>query len=230
VRVLLIEDNADIVASIFDFLEARGHVLDNAGDGLSGLNFAVVNDYDVIVLDLGLPGIDGLEVCRQLREVARCVTPILILTARDSLESKLEGFDSGADDYLVKPFACEELEARIKVLYQRTHQARSPRLEVADLVVDEDTHAVERAGQTIELSPTCYRILCYMMCRSHRVVKREEIESAVWGENPPDSDSLRTHLSILRAAIDKPFDKPLVHTVRSFGYRVADLDASQTHP
>ena len=126
-RILVIEDNADISASIYDYLEGRGHIMDAASDGVTGLHLAVTNDYDVIVLDLGLPGIDGLDVCRRLRKDARLGTPVLMLTARDTLKQKLEGFDSGADDYLVKPFMLEELAARVKVLTERRRRGDSAR-------------------------------------------------------------------------------------------------------
>jgi len=223
-RILIIEDNADISASIYDYLEGRGHVMDAAPDGVTGLHFAVSNDYDVIILDLGLPGIDGLDVCRRLRKDARIGTPVLMLTARDTLEQKLAGFDSGADDYLVKPFALEELAARVQVLQERRRRNTAETLRVADLTLDENQHRVTRCGKAINLNPIGFKILSYLMAESHRVVPRGEIEQAVWGDDPPDSDALRTHVSNLRNVVDKPFDKPLLHTIRGVGYRLADLD------
>jgi DNA-binding response OmpR family regulator len=223
-RILIIEDNADISASIYDFLESRGHIMDAAPDGVTGLHFAVSNDYDVIILDLGLPGIDGLDVCRRLREDAKRGTPVIMLTARDELEHKLAGFDSGADDYLVKPFLLEELAARVQVLHDRRRRNAAEILRVADLSLDESQHRVTRCGQPITLSPIGFKILAFLMSESERVVARNEIEQIVWGDDPPDSDALRTHLSNLRNAVDKPFDKPLLHTIRGVGYRVADLD------
>jgi len=223
-RILIIEDNADISASIYDFLESRGHIMDAAPDGVTGLHFAVSNDYDVIILDLGLPGIDGLDVCRRLREDAKRGTPVIMLTARDELEHKLAGFDSGADDYLVKPFLLEELAARVQVLHDRRRRNAAEILRVADLSLDESQHRVTRCGQPITLSPIGFKILAFLMSESERVVARNEIEQIVWGDDPPDSDALRTHLSNLRNAVDKPFDKPLLHTIRGVGDRVADLD------
>lgn len=223
-RILIIEDNADISASIYDFLESRGHVMDAAPDGVTGLHLAVSNDYDVIILDLGLPGIDGIDVCRRLREDAKRSTPVIMLTARDELEHKLAGFDSGADDYLVKPFLLEELAARVQVLHDRRWRAATQTLRVADLRLDESQHRVTRCGRPINLSPIAFKILAFLMAESGRVVSRREIENIVWGDDPPDSDALRTHLSNLRNAVDKPFDKPLLHTIRGVGYRVADLD------
>lgn len=224
-RVLIIEDNRDMAASIYEYLEEIGYTMDAAGDGVTGLHLAVTNDYDVIILDLGLPGIDGIDICRRLRKDALRATPVLMLTARDSLENKLEGFDSGADDYLVKPFALQELAARIKALSQRASHSQIPRLQVGDLVVDLDAHAVHRAGKRITLNPIVFKILTYLMQNPHRLVKRDELEHAVWRDDPPDSDALRTHLSHLRQAIDKPFDRPLLYNVRGFGYRLTDANA-----
>lgn len=221
-RVLIIEDHQDIAASIYDYFEELGYTMDAAGDGVTGLHLAVTNDYDVIVLDLGLPGIDGVDLCRRLRADARKPTPVLMLTARDSLENKLAGFDAGTDDYLVKPFALQELAARVKVLAERVVRLPNERLQVGDLTMDLEAHDVRRGGQRIELNPTIFRILSFFMQNPHRVVKREELEHAVWQDDPPDSDALRTHLSNLRNAIDKPFEHPLLHTIRGFGYRLTD--------
>jgi DNA-binding response OmpR family regulator len=223
-RILIIEDNADISASIYDYLEGRGHIMDAAPDGVTGLHLAVSNDYDVIILDLGLPGIDGLDVCRRLRKDARVGTPVLMLTARDALEQKLAGFDSGADDYLVKPFALEELAARVQVLSDRRRRNAAEKLRVGDLSLDESQHRVTRCGKAISLNPIGFKILAFLMAESHRVVSRSEIEQVVWGDEPPDSDALRTHLSNLRNVVDKPFDRPLLHTIRGVGYRLADLN------
>ncbi|MEO7199651.1 MAG: response regulator transcription factor, partial [Dokdonella sp.] len=152
-RILVIEDNSDIAANIGDYLADRGHVVDFAGDGVTGLHLAVVNEFDVIVLDLGLPGIDGLEVCRKLRQEARRQTPVLMLTARDALEQKLSGFDSGADDYMVKPFALQELAVRLEVLGRRGKGPKSRLLQLADLTYNLDTLVVTRAGKSIQLNP-----------------------------------------------------------------------------
>ena len=227
-HILIIEDNADISASIYDYLEGRGHVMDAAADGVTGLHLAVTNNYDAIILDLGLPGIDGLDVCRRLRKDAKVSTPVLMLTARDALENKLAGFDSGADDYLVKPFALEELAARVQVLHERRRRDIPDKLRVADLSLDEGQHLVTRGGSVIEVNPIGFRILAFLMSETGRVVSRGEIEKVVWGDDPPDSDALRTHLSNLRSAIDKPFDKPLLHTIRGVGYRVADFNDLHT--
>ena len=152
-RILVIEDNSDIAANIGDYLEEKGHVVDFAGDGVTGLHLAVVHDFDAIVLDLTLPGMDGLELCRKLRQDARRQTPVLMLTARDALDQKLNGFDSGADDYMVKPFALQELEARLQVLARRGKGVQSRILQLADLNYNLDTLVVTRGGKSIQLNP-----------------------------------------------------------------------------
>lgn len=224
-NVLIIEDTKDIAASIYDYLESLGYTIDAAGDGITGLHLAVTNDYDVVILDLGLPGIDGIDLCRRLRQDALRFIPVLMLTARDSLANKLDGFNAGADDYLTKPFDLKELAARVKVLSERISRMPASKLQVGDLTLDIDKHEVTRAGKPINLNPTLFRLMMYLMQNPHRVIKREEIEYAIWQDDPPDSDALRTHLSCLRQAIDKPFDRPLLHTVRSFGYKLTDKHA-----
>jgi DNA-binding response OmpR family regulator len=223
-HLLLIEDNPDLVENLSDFFEARGHTVDIAYNGLSGLRFAQENRYDVIVLDLMLPGMDGLEVCARLRKEGRDI-PILMLTARDTLNDKLEGFGSGADDYLVKPFALPELEVRLRALVRRGHGGSAQQLlRVADLTFDPDRLRVERAGRRIELPPIPLRILTLLIRRSPGVVRREELEREIWGDDPPDSDALRAHVHALRTAIDRGAPVPLVHTVRSIGYQLATPD------
>lgn len=227
-RVLVIEDNPDIAANIGDYLEEQGNEVDYAGDGVTGLHLAVSHDFDLIVLDLNLPGMDGLEVCRRLREEAQKSTPVLMLTARDTLDQKLAGFDSGADDYLVKPFALQELGARISALARRQKRPESRVLTVADLEFDLDTLTVRRAGRTLAVNPTALRILQILMEAAPAVVTRSDMETRVWGEELPDSDSLRVHIHSLRQVIDKPFDRPLIHTRHGIGYRIADPEAVST--
>lgn len=223
-KILVVEDNTDIAANIVDFFEDKGHIVDYAADGVTGLHFAITNEFDVIILDLMLPGMDGLEVCKKLRKDADKDTPILMLTARDSLEQKLQGFEYGADDYMVKPFALRELEARVSVLSNRRSNNSQKVLKVADLEFDTNTLTVKRAEQNIEMNPTGLKLLKKLMENSPWVVPRHELELKVWGEEMPDSDSLRVHIHGLRAIIDKPFDKPLIHTRHGIGYRIADLD------
>ncbi|HEX5054987.1 MAG TPA: response regulator transcription factor [Gammaproteobacteria bacterium] len=223
-RILIIEDNRDILENVAQYLEGKGHVLDFAEDGITGLHLATVNAYDIIVLDLMLPGMDGLDVCRKLRKDAILNTPILMLTARDSLNDKLSGFEAGGDDYLVKPFALAELEARIKSLVRRLERQDPVVLRVADLEFDTSTIRITRGGQTIHLRPITRRILLMLMKNSHRVVSRSEIERAIWEENLPDGDSLRAHIYAIRNAIDKPFVQKLLHTVHGTGFRLCSSD------
>lgn len=226
-RLLVVEDNRDLIANLYDYFEPRGNEVDAADNARSGLELALSNEYDAVVLDLMLPGMDGIEVARRLREAGRGV-PILMLTARDRLEDKLEGFASGADDYLVKPFAFRELNARLNALVRRRrgeHVQR--RYQVADLVYDPVNRRVERAGRVIDLPPTPLRILDVLVRRSPRVVRRQELESALWGDSPPDSDALRAHMHVLRSAVDKPFRAPLISTVHGIGYRLAEPDGIQ---
>jgi len=220
--VLIIEDNRDIAEMVCSHLERRGFRVDYAADGVTGLHLGVTDAFDAIVLDLMLPGIGGLEVCRRLREDARRDVPILMLTARDTLEDKVGGLEAGADDYLVKPFEIEELEARLRALIRRRRGLLTRAiLQVGDLALDPGTLRVTRGGVEITVTPTGFRILSLLMRASPRVVSRREIETEVWGDTPPDSDSLRSHLYSLRKSVDRPFEVPLIHTVQSAGYRLA---------
>jgi DNA-binding response OmpR family regulator len=224
--ILLIEDNRNIAEMVGEFLERRGYGLDYAADGVTGLHLAVSNSYDVVILDLMLPGMDGLELCRKLRSEGKRSTPVLMLTARDTLDDKVKGLDAGADDYLVKPFAIQELEARVRALIRRDRrQVSTEVLKVGDLVLDTATLRLTRAGKDLQVSPIGLKLLNILMRESPRVVSRRDIEREVWGDALPDSDTLRSHLYNLRKVIDKPFAKPLLHTIHSAGYRLADLDS-----
>lgn len=221
-NILIIEDNRDLTANLAEFLEQQEHTVDTASDGLQGLQLAINNSYDIILLDLMLPRMDGLQVCQKLREEAHNDTPVLMLTARDTIDDKLQGFASGSDDYLVKPFSLRELHARITALYKR-HKGKliKQTLRVGELVLDEGTLRVCRADTTIELTPIELQILTVLMHKSPDVVKRDALEREIWGDLPPDSDALRSHIHSLRNAIDKPFAYPLLHTIRGIGYRLA---------
>ena len=225
--VLLIEDHADIADMVCAYLESRGFAVDYASDGITGLHLAVTNDYDAIVLDLMLPGMDGLEVCNKLRNEARRDTPVIMLTARDTLDDKISGLEIGADDYLIKPFAIQELEARIHSIIRR-HNGEVAReiLSVGDLVLDTGTLKVERAGKELNMTPIGLKILTILMRSTPSVVSRRELERQVWGDILPDSDTLRSHLYNLRKVIDKPFDKQLLHTIQGTGYKIIDNDAA----
>ena len=219
-RVLIIEDNADIASNIGDYCEARGWTVDYAMDGLVGLHLAGTEPFDVIVLDLGLPALDGLELCLQLRTQGRIETPVLMLTARDTLDDKLEGFRAGADDYLVKPFALQELAARVEALARRRRSSAGV-LRVADLELDPGSLLARRAGRRLDLTPVGLRILRRLMEASPNVLTRGDLEETIWKGEPPDEATLRSHIYQLRQAIDRPFPKPLLHTVHGIGYRLA---------
>jgi DNA-binding response OmpR family regulator len=220
-RILLVEDHHDIAENISDYFASRGDMVTHASDGLQGLNLARSNPYDVIVLDVMLPGMDGLELCRRLRSELSLHSPILMLTAKDLLSDKVTGFDVGADDYLVKPFSLVELGMRLRALTRRHAPSAPPTsINVSDLKFDLNTLEAERAGQPIKLNPTTRRLLSVLMQNSHRVVPREELEKALWGDAPPEADVLRAHMHALRSAIDKGFSPRLLHTLHGTGYRL----------
>ncbi len=220
-RLLIVEDSRDLLLELTDFFESQGGVVDTATDGITGLHLAVVNDYDVMILDLGLPGMDGLEVCRRLREEAGKWLPILMLTARDTLQDRVQGFEHGADDYLVKPFALKELQLRVQALDRRgSGRPTAKVLRCADLELDTETRSVRRNGKELELTVIEFQILELLMKRSPKVVNRNEIAFTIWGDNPPDADVLKVHIHHLRNAIDKPFAVKLLQTVRGIGYKL----------
>ncbi|WP_439859571.1 response regulator transcription factor [Pseudomonas sp. MBLB4136] len=221
-RILVVEDNRDILTNILDYLSLKGYSVDCAQDGLSGLHLAATEHYDLIVLDIMLPGMDGYQLCQRLREDARSDTPIIMLTARDALDDRLKGLNAGADDYLLKPFALSELVARIEAILRRSQGSRKRRLQIGDLSYDLDTLQVRRGGQSLKLNPLGMKLLAVLMQRSPAVVRREALEEALWGDDCPDSDSLRSHIHQLRQVVDKPFDKPLLHTIHGVGYRLAE--------
>ena len=224
-KILIIEDNPDIVANIYAFFEPKGFELDNAHNGLSGLALAASNRYDVILLDVMLPGMDGTKLCKTLRKELHDKTPVLMLTARDTVLDKVAGFDSGADDYLVKPFSLVELEARIKALIRR-HQDEHFRhtIEVGKLSLNTEQHSIKREDKLLKLTPTGFKILHILMSASPRVVSKTELEERVWGQDVPSSDALRTHLHSVRAQVDKPFDKVMIVTLAGIGYQIIDPD------
>ncbi|QDW66469.1 response regulator transcription factor [Luteimonas granuli] len=220
-RLLVIEDNRNLVANIFEYFEARGHLLDAAPDGPNGLHLAGAQAYDAIVLDWMLPRLDGPEVLRRLRDAGNDV-PVLMLTARDELPDKIAGFRAGADDYLTKPFALPELEVRLEALVHRaTGHGRRRVLEVADLRLDLATLEATRGGRVLHLYPACRKLLEVLMRASPAAVTRERLEHALWGDEPPDGDMLRSHVYELRRSVDGPFAVKLIHTLPRVGYRMA---------
>jgi len=222
VRILIIEDDPAIAANLYDYLEAQGHAVDAAFDGVTGLHLAVTGSFDAIVLDLGLPGMHGGALCRKLREEAKNDTPVLMLTARDTLEDKLEGFAHGADDYLVKPFALKEVEARLTALHKR-HAGRVAQrpLTAGDITFDPRTLAVRFRGADVsKLSPKCLRLLETLMAEPERVFSRKELETAVWGDAQETSDTLRSHMHVLRRELSQAGGYDPIENVHGLGYRV----------
>lgn len=219
-RVLIVEDNPDISENLSAYLEPRGHALDFATSGYGGLALAAENAYDVLIIDVGLPGLDGLALCRKIRTELKKSTPILMLTARDTVEDKVAGLESGADDYLVKPFALAELAARLNALVRRVHVEADAQLRVGVLSFDPLTYELDCAGTSLVLTKTGYRLLACLMRNSPRVVEREALEAEIWGDDRPDSDALRTHIHALRQVLDKGGQASMLKTVQGIGYRL----------
>ena len=222
-RLLVIEDNPNLVANLFDYFEVRGHVLDVAPDGATGLHLATTQAYDAIVLDWMLPRLSGPEFLRRLRDERASRVPVIMLTARDDLPDKIAGFRAGADDYLTKPFALPELEVRLEALRARADGRKWRKvLQVADLRLDLSTLEVSRGGCVLHLYPACRKLLETLMLASPAAVTRQQLEAALWGDDPPDGDTLRSHVYELRRSVDGPFPVKLIQTLPRVGYRLAE--------
>jgi len=220
--ILVVEDEIKITRFIKKGLEMEHYTVDVAYDGKEGLEKAEVNSYDLIILDIMLPKMDGVEVCKKLRE-SKVETPIIMLTARDTVDDRVRGLDAGADDYLVKPFAFGELVARIRALLRREKTIKTTKLQVGDLVLDPATHEVFRGGKEVQLSSKEYRLLDYMMRRPGLVCTRTMIGEHIWGYNfTDDSNVIDVYISYLRRKIDSGFKGRLIHTVRDVGYKIQD--------
>jgi len=221
-RILVVEDEHKIANAIKKGLEQEAYAVDVAFDGLEGFDLAASQDYDVIILDLMLPQMDGIEICRKLREMQRH-TPILMLTARGQLSDKVKGLNAGADDYLVKPFAFVELLARIKALTRRPKESLGAVLSVADLSLNNISYCVQRGSTNIRLSKKEFALLEYLLRHKGKILTKDQIINHVWDY---DADILpntvEVYIGYLRNKIDKPFKNkpPLIHTVRGFGYKV----------
>jgi DNA-binding response OmpR family regulator len=219
-RILVVEDNHRLSSSLKMNLAHEGYSVDTAYDGQEGQDLAELTPYDLIILDILLPVKDGLEVCRDLRR-RRIQTPILLLTARDSVDDRVQGLDCGADDYLVKPFAMRELLARLRALLRRQQPYQGGQLEMGSLIVDPITHSVERAGQPIELTPKEFALLEYLLYHPNQVVTREMIEQHIWNYDfECESNVIDVYVRRLRRKIDDPFAVKLLTTVRGIGYRL----------
>lgn len=220
-HILIIEDQDAIARNIAEFFEPKGHVLDFAYDGKHGLAFALENTYDVIVLDLMLPRMDGIEVCQQIRSQSASHCPILMLTARDTTDDKIKGFQSGADDYLTKPFVLEELEIRCLALSRRYLLRASHTITLGELHIDRQRQSVTRSGKVIALKQVGFKIIEVLAEAHPQVVTRSELTQKIWGDEPTESDALRSHIYQIRSSLDKPFDRPLLITVHGVGFTLA---------
>ena len=224
-RLLIIEDNPDIVANLYSFFEPLGYTLDYAWDGLTGLEYATKGHYDAILLDLMLPSLDGLELCKMLRKELGQPTPVIMITAKDTIEEKLAGFSSGADDYLVKPFSLVELEARLKALIRRRDNAHfKGTITFGELVMKPRMAEARRSGLLLNFTPTGYKLLLALLRAAPEVVTKKALELEVWGEDTPDSDALRTHIHLMRQTLDKHFTSKMLKTVHGVGYQLVDSD------
>ncbi len=220
--ILVVEDEIKITRFIKKGLEMEHYTVDTAYDGKEGLDKAEVNNYDLIILDIMLPKMSGIEACKKIRE-KKIDTPIIMLTARDTVEDRVNGLDAGADDYLIKPFAFDELVARIRALLRREKTVKSTKLKIGDLILNPATHEVHRGNKEINLSSKEYRLLDYMMRRPGHVCTRTMIGEHIWGYNfTEDSNVIDVYISYLRRKIDKGFKSKLIHTVRDVGYKIQD--------
>lgn len=224
-RILIIEDNPDIAGNVGDYLELQSHSIDFASDGVMGLNLAIENSFDAIILDINLPRMDGFELCRRLREEHQLDTPVLMLTARDSLADKVTGFQLGAWDYLIKPFEMKELALRLDALKLRLIPERSRDLIVGDLTLNLNAWQATRAGKNLDLHRASLRVLEMLMRASPNAVSRQDLEYLLWGDQPPGSDPLRSHMYELRRELDKPYEFKMLKTMRGIGFSLHPEDS-----
>ncbi len=219
-KILLIEDNVAIARQVIEFLSAQGCELDYAERGQQGIDLALEHIFDVILLDLNLPDMDGLEVCERIKREADVTPPILMLTARDSFSDKAAGFGQGADDYLSKPFDLRELILRCRALARRNQLHRSQSLSLGELQLDLAQKQASRQGQALTLTGIGFQILTLLVESYPQPVSRSLISHKIWSDSPPDSDALKSHIYSLRQALDKPFAYAMLKTVMNLGYKL----------
>lgn len=223
-RILLVDDEVELTEPLSRLLQTQGYAVDVASDGATGCAFARQGSYDLMILDWMLPEMSGLEICREVRSQGT-QTPVMFLTAKDTLDDRVEGLDAGADDYLVKPFELRELLARVRALLRRSpHIEVSPnRLRFEDLELDEANQLAYRQGQCIELSEKETRLLAYLLRQSNQVLTHSQIYQAVWGDQePPSSNVLAAQMRLLRRKIEPKGTPSLIHTVYGKGYRLGN--------
>ncbi|PML57795.1 response regulator transcription factor [Vibrio lentus] len=218
--VLLVEDDKVLASALSDYLELDNIECDFAYNGITGLSLATENKYDIIILDVMLPKLSGFSICQSLRDKG-VETPILMMTAKDSLDDKLEGFQVGTDDYVTKPFAMAELSARLKALANRSTGRVSKVIHIGDLSVDMASHTAHRGSIELSLSPLSWKLLKSLVKHSPNVVAKETLEREVWGEETSDNN-LKVQIHKLRQAIDKPFSSSLVHSVPKVGFALRE--------
>lgn len=220
--ILMVEDHFELAATVCEFLEAHGYVIDHARNLDAAKTLLKSQHYNLLLLDINLPDGSGYELCEWLRHQQNLDIPVLMLTARDTLDDKLKGFASGTDDYLVKPFDFNELVMRIRALIKRAlGEVTHHKLQIHDLVLDSARQTVSRAGQAIELPPIQFKLLKILMRNSPKVITKQEIMIELWGDEEPESDALRSHIYNLRKMIDKPFPQKLLHTVSGVGVKIS---------
>jgi len=221
VRLLVVEDDPGIVRFVSQGLREAGYAVDAVGDGQSGLEYALGVPYDALIVDIMLPGMDGLRLVRALRQ-RRIAVPVLLLTARDAVEDRVDGLDAGADDYLVKPFAFPELLARVRALLRRPPLQADPILRAGDLELETARREVRRAGRAVELSPREFALLEYLLRRQGQVLTRTQIAEHIWNfDFSSESNVVDVYIGYLRRKVDRDTAHPLIHTVRGVGYRLS---------
>ncbi|EXB27960.1 two-component system response regulator protein [Acinetobacter baumannii 1437282] len=217
----MVEDHYELAATVCEFLEEHGFIVDHARNLNSARNFLLAQPYHLLLLDINLPDGSGYDLCEWLRAEGKDM-PILMLTARDTLNDKLKGFTAGTDDYLVKPFDFNELVMRIRALIKRARgEVTTTKFQIHDLILDSSTQTITRAGQTIDLPRIQFKLLKILMRNSPKVITKQEIIIELWGDEEPESDALRSHIYNLRKMIDKPFQQKLIHTVSGVGLKIA---------
>jgi DNA-binding response OmpR family regulator len=223
----MVEDHYELAATVCEFLEEHGFVIDHARNLDAARNFLKTQAYHLLLLDINLPDGSGYELCEWLRVDQGMNIPVLMLTARDTLDDKLKGFVAGTDDYLVKPFDFNELVMRIRALIKRSlGEVSKSKIQIHDLILDSSTQTIIRAGQHIELPRIQFKLLKILMRNSPRVITKQEIMIELWGDEEPESDALRSHIYNLRKMVDKPFTQKLIHTISGVGLKIALEDTN----